>query len=42
MDYNSSNNELTENLLKIENNSPDLKKQKILILKERIIKPIKT
>ena len=28
MDYNSSNNELTENLLKGENNSPDLKKTK--------------
>jgi len=28
MDYNSSNNELTENLLNIENNSPDLKKTK--------------
>ena len=28
MDYNSSNNELTENLLNIENNSSDLKKTK--------------
>ena len=42
MDYNSSNNELTENLLNIENNSPDLKKTKNFDFKRENNKTIRT
>ena len=42
MDYNSSNNELTENLLKGENNSPDFKKTKNFDFKRENNKTIRT
>lgn len=42
MDYNSSNNELTEKLLNIENNSPELKKTKNFDFKRENNKTIKT
>ena len=42
MDYNSSNNELTENLLKLDNNSPDLKKTKNFDFKRENNKTIRT
>ena len=42
MDYNSSNNELTEKLLNTESNSPELKKTKNFDFKRENNKTIKT